>query len=276
MTAARQLTHDEATELAGLFVLDALEAPERESVRRHLAECERPHPEFDEVGGVVPALGHLVEPIDAPAPLRQRVLSAIAAEAAPVAAGGAAATKVWEFDGGRSGDTATSRPTREPSPAGAQQWLRWVAAGAAVLLIVVLGAATLLLGARTAELEQRTALIADAIAARTAEGSQVATLRGAGSAASARGFAAFTADGEGYIVMVGLPPAPAGQTYQAWYIVDGTPHSAGVVAVGADGYALLSDVAPLPGTDLIAFTVEAAGGVDAPTGEPVASGEVGA
>ena len=276
MTGPRQLTHDEATELAGLYVLDALEVPERESVRRHLAECARPHSEFAEVGGVVPALSHLVEPVDAPTELRGRVLSAIAAEATPGPAAVAAPTQVWEFDVGRSGDAATSRSAHESSPPRAEPWLRWVAAGAAVLLIAVLGTGTLLLGARTAELEQRTALIADAIAASTAEGSQVATLRGAGSATSASGFAAFTPDGEGYIVMVGLPPAPAGQTYQAWYIVDGTPHSAGVAAVGDDGYALLADVTPLPGTDLIAFTLERAGGVEAPTGDPIASGEVGA
>jgi hypothetical protein len=275
MSNVAQVTHAEAAELAGLYVLDALEAAERESVRRHLADCPMPHPEFAEVGSVVPALGQLIEPLDAPPELRQRVLSAIADDAAADAARtgtpAPAATPVWELDPGPTGRRATSagQAVRQPS------WLGWAAA-AAVLVIAVLGAWSVLLQARTSELEQRSALIADAIAASTAQGSAVATLRGTGSAAGASGFAAFTAEGEGYIVLVGLPPAPAGQTYQAWYLVDGQPFSAGIASVGPDGYALLSGVERMPGTELIAFTIEQAGGVDQPTTDPIVTGELSA
>lgn len=271
------MTHDEATEVAGVYVLDALEAPERETVRRHLEECTRPHPEFEEVGGVVPALARLVEPVDAPPELRERVLAAIAAEATAedtgVLAPAGAPTRVSEFEPDPSARPAQSPPDLAPAPARRSSWLAWTAA---VLLIAVLGVSSVTLQRRTDELEQRGALIAQAIAASAAEGSEVATLRGTGPAAGASGFAVFTAAGEGYILLVGLPPAPAGQTYQAWYIVDGQPFSAGVVSVGGDGYALLAGLEHMPGTDVVALTLEPAGGVDAPTTDPIVTGEVGA
>lgn len=82
MTHIRRLTHDEAAELAALYVLDALEPAEHAAVREHLAECSAAHPEFEELGGAVPALAAMVEPMAAPPEFRSRVLSAIAAEAA--------------------------------------------------------------------------------------------------------------------------------------------------------------------------------------------------
>lgn len=270
MTDTSALTHEDATELSGLYVLDALEAPEREAVRQHLESCSLPHPEFDELGGAVPALSAILEPRDAPPELRGRVLAAVAADAA--AAGRtapspvSAATRVWEFDRGSTAARAAGRPA----------WLAWAAAATAVLMIAALGAWGVILQGRTSELEQRSALIADAIAASTAQGAVVATLRGTGPAAAASGFAAFTPEGDGYILLVGLPPAPAGQTYQAWYIVDGAPHSVGVLSVGEDGYGLLEGVEAMAGTDLIAFTIEKAGGADVPTGDPIVSGEVSA
>ena len=42
-------------------------------------------------------------------------------------------------------------------------------------------------------------------------------------------FAAFTAEGKAYVVMIGLGDAPTGHAYQAWYIVDGTPQPAGLM-----------------------------------------------
>jgi hypothetical protein len=147
---------------------------------------------------------------------------------------------------------------------------------AAVLLIAVLGAWNVVLQSRAGEVEQRAQVIAQAIAASTLPDAEVAVLRGTGPAQGASGFAAFPADGEGYIVLVDLPPAPAGQTYQAWYMVDGQPSSAGLMAVGSDGYAVLSGVDPREGTQQIALTIEPAGGVDAPSAAPVVAGDISA
>jgi hypothetical protein len=211
---------DEARDLAGLYVLDALEREELEGVRAHLASCDEPHPEFAELGAVVPALSTLVEPLDAPAALKTRIMSAIAAEVDAMPAStfrSAVRPEPWAI-------TTEAEPTfREPLRQRWQSVSLWGMAAAAVLVIAVLGAWSMVLQSRTDQAEQRMALIARAIAASTEPGSEVAVLRGTGEAAGASGFAAFPPEGDGYIVLVGLRPAPLGQTYQAWYLVDGVP-----------------------------------------------------
>ena len=71
------LEHAEATKLAGLFVLDALEPSLRRAVAAHIGACPDAHLEFDELGSVLPALTLLVEPIEAPPALRARVMTAV-------------------------------------------------------------------------------------------------------------------------------------------------------------------------------------------------------
>ncbi|MBA2719713.1 MAG: hypothetical protein H0U52_10805, partial [Chloroflexi bacterium] len=80
------MTCDLARDLAAGYVLVALEPGEEAAVRDHLATCSEPHPEFDELGGTVPALLEfeleglqLVEP---PAALRDRIMAAAAADLA--------------------------------------------------------------------------------------------------------------------------------------------------------------------------------------------------
>lgn len=267
------LTCDEVTELSGLYVLHALEAEESEAVRAHLDACTATHAEFAALGGVVPALAALFEPVDAPAELKARVMAAVAAEGAPssrVPAAAAARTqaeadaRLWETP------VVERQQARRPSALG------WGMTAAAVMLIAVLGAWNVVLQSRAGEVEQRGQMIAQAIAASTDPDAEVAVLRGTGPAQGASGFAAFPADGQGYIVLVDLPPAPAGQTYQAWYMIDGQPSSAGLMAVGSDGYAVLSGVDPREGTQQIALTIEPAGGLDAPSAAPVVAGDMSA
>ncbi len=69
--------HFEATDLAGLYVLDALEPSLRSAVAAHVAACPDAHLEFDELGSVLPALAQLVQPMDAPAILKGRIMDAI-------------------------------------------------------------------------------------------------------------------------------------------------------------------------------------------------------
>ena len=76
------LTHEEAIELAGLYVLDVLVADERAAVDAHLATCRLEHAEFAEVGGAASALAATVEPVDAPAALKSNVMAAYARETA--------------------------------------------------------------------------------------------------------------------------------------------------------------------------------------------------
>jgi len=144
---------------------------------------------------------------------------------------------------------------------------------AAVLVLAVVGVWALGVQQRAASAEQRAAVLADAIAAMSAPGSLIAILRDSANQEAA-GFAALSADGTAYLVMVGLPEAPSGQTYQAWYMADDQPTSAGLLTVDADGYAVLVDSQPMSGTQVVALTREPAGGSELPTSAPFALGEL--
>src|SRR6185295_2806440 len=78
------MSHDEALDLAAAYVLGALERPEEAAVRAHLETCGLPHPEFEELGAVVPALLELDETqfVEPPSSLRDRIMAAAAADLA--------------------------------------------------------------------------------------------------------------------------------------------------------------------------------------------------
>jgi anti-sigma-K factor RskA len=218
-----------------------------------------------------PALASLAEPVGAPAALKTAVLNAYRSEVGPSAA--AVVVKPWQIEV-NDPNRVLGNPgaSRSPIPA----WMGWAAAGVAVLLLAVLSVVGLNLRAQADEANQRAEQMAQAIAAMTAPGSQVAILHGSGTAAGINGFAAFPANDGGYMVMTDVPAAPSGMTYQAWYIVDGTPTSAGTMTADADGNVVTSGLQPLPGTDVVAVTVEPAGGSAQPTSDPIIVGTVSA
>jgi anti-sigma-K factor RskA len=263
------MTHDEVLELSGLYVLDALEPSERAAVDAHLATCGDAHDEIAEMGGVVPALALLAEPVDAPPELKSRVLAAVASEAArtrPVTAKPTVEVAPWPMN--------VTAPSPAARRSGLPAWASWASALAAVLILAVVGVWGL--GAQSAanRANERAETLSQAIAAFSQDGSSTAVLRGRGQHAGSSGFAAFTPDGKGYLVMVGLDPAPAGHTYQAWYIDAAGPHSAGLMTADADGYAVMVDEQPMTGATVVALTVEPTGGSDLPTTDPFAAGEV--
>lgn len=163
---------------------------------------------------------------------------------------------------------------RAPHPAAQRSWLGWAAATMAFVLVAVVGAWGITAQSRADTEAQRAATMAEALRVFGANDSEVAVLRGSGTASGASGFAAFSPNGDGYVVMAGLPQLPSDQTYQAWYLIDGQPVSAGLMAVDDDGLALLARIPHHAGTDVIALTQEPAGGAAAPTSEPVVAGEI--
>jgi hypothetical protein len=290
------LTCSEVDELAGTYVLDALETDDLDAVREHLASHPGSHPEYAELGSVVPALFETIEPLDAPADLRARVLAAVAAAqpaavaaAQPAELGSATIPVVLSAAPGvraaPPGKAPTTRRAGMPDAStvtGAERqrdltrgpWLS-VLAVAAVLLIVALGGWNVLLQERAGTAENRVAIMRDAIAASADPSSEVAVLRGSGSAAGASGLAVFPSGRPGAIIVDGLPPASSGRTYQAWFLANGRPISAGLLSVGSDGLAVLSGVSPVAGADTVALTDEAAGGAPQPTGTPIVAGQMG-
>ncbi len=271
------LTHEEALELAGLYVLDALDPDERAQVVAHLASCGLDHSEFAEVGAVTPALLATVKPVDAPASLKDNVMAAYAREtAAAAAAATAPAAPPAKMPGRFSTPTPESPRTPVVAPAPAARgwrmptWAGWATAAAAVLILAVVGVYTLGLRSQLDESQQEAAVLSNAISAYAASDSQTAVLDDVNSDAS--GFAAVTASGEVYLVMSGLEPAPSGKTYQAWFIADGVPVSAGLATVSPDGLMVMSNDQPAPGSTAVARTLEPTGGSDQPTSDPFAVG----
>ena len=290
--------------LAAPYVLGALEASEEAAVARHLATCSERHPAFEKLGGVVPALFETIEPVDAPAELRGRVMAAIAAtpqvgvvpSVGAVAQVGTApsavpAPSVTDMPRAVAAPSAVPAPSIAAAPSAAlappisierararrsvPSWWRPVLAAAAVIAIVALAGWNVLLQGRADDADRRASLLSAAIAASVNPSSQIASLRGTGSTPGASGFAAFPPGKPGYIVIDGLPPVPSGRTYQAWFLANGKPTSAGLLSVGSDGLAILGNVNLLAGADTMALTVEPAGGVPQPTGAIVVAGHIG-
>src|SRR5262249_11554875 len=54
----------------------------------------------------------------------------------------------------------------------------------------------------------------------------------------------------------------------------GAPVSAGLMSVGSDGLAIQQGVAPLSGAQVVALTVENAGGANQPTSQPIVVGQM--
>ena len=260
-----EMSCEEVAELAGLYVLGALESAEYKAITAHLASCAEAHAEVREVGGVVPALAALVEPIDAPAALKARVMAAVA-----------------DADQSRAG--ASVRPRRPsaaqsvalnvPTPAWkVPTWASWGSAVAALVIVAVVGVWALGIQSRASIAEQRAADLVQAVAAFSAPDSSVAILRD-NTAGGSSGFAAIASDGTTYLVMVNLPPAPTDQAYQAWYIVGDQPISAGLLTVDQNGLAVFVNPETAPGTQVVALTREPEGGSAQPTSAPFVAGEL--
>lgn len=74
-----------------------------------------------------------------------------------------------------------------------------------------------------------------------------------------------TPSGDAALVVRTLPPAPEGKDYEIWILEDGVPRRAGLF--DRPGVALLTR--RLEPGQTVAVTLEADGGVDAPTGAPL-------
>jgi hypothetical protein len=136
---------------------------------------------------------------------------------------------------------------------------------AAVVIIGVLAGWNLMLLGSAADARHRAEVMRDAMIASQDPDARVAQLSGTGAASGAGGFVAMPADGDGYLVIHGLEPPPADQTYQAWFITGDQPRSAGLLRVGDDGLAIVEGLRPGGSVDAIGVTLEKAGGSASPT-----------
>jgi Anti-sigma-K factor rskA/Putative zinc-finger len=280
MTEAR-MTHEEALDLAPLYVLGALDRAEEAAVRAHLASCPQSHAEFEELGGVVPALLEArladLELVEPPAALRDRITAAAAAAPAVAPAADRPATAT----------PAAPSPVPIPFPSVEERTARaerrrtatfdWALRIAAVLAIVVSGAYALSV---QGQLEQARAFDR-AVAAVVQAGSQpdaktvvLATQKDQHGA----GIGAVAADGSVVLALRDLTATTGRQSYTAWVIVGkAAPVNVGDFSVDASGIrSFTTKPTAAPEGAIIAVTLEPNPGNPAPAGPIVVAGQAAA
>jgi anti-sigma-K factor RskA len=262
--AIPELTCDEVRDLAGAYVLGALEAADEAAIRAHLATCDQAHPEIAELGGVIPALGELVPIVEPPEGLKARIMAAAAADlaarsrtggAGQVTSGASAAAAPIDFAG-----SAERAPRRVgTSTAG------WLLRIAAVFAIVALGGWNVLLQADLSAARRYEQDIAFVLERAAQPGARTAILTADGGTGS--GLAAVDANGNVALAMRDLVPTSGNGVYQAWAIGgDGVPVPLGGFRVGSTGTAYFES-AGLPADDgiVLALTSEPGPGATSPT-----------
>jgi anti-sigma factor RsiW len=264
----QRMSHDEAIELAAAYVLGALEPSEEAAVRDHLATCELEHPEFAELGGVVPALLEDVELVEPPAGLRDRIMAAAAADLAERTRTAPAAERTSP-----SPSADRTQPIAFPSADQRELRLRarirafdWAVRIAAVVAIVVAGAWGLGLQSQLDAARQYNQQVAAVIKAAGEAGAQTVILK-PGENQTANGIAAIRSDGSVVLAMRDLKPTSGTQVYETWVISgDNAPVPVGGFAVGSNGQAAFTTrPSPAPPGATIALTLEAQAGAKTPT-----------
>ena len=266
------LTCDEVRDLAGSFVLDALDADEAAAVREHLATCPEAHEEIAELGGVVPVLAASVPVVEPPAGLKARVLAAAQADledrtraSAPLAEEATAAGAV-----GPAGTSEAAAPIAFPGPADRERRRRrpvaaWALGIAAVVAIALLGASTLVLRSQLDQAQAYQQSVQAVLDVAAKPGSLTAVLTADGGTGT--GLAAIDSAGAVTMAMQDLAPTAGGQVYEAWVIGgDGVPVPIGSFQVGNTGTGSMSGsgVTATSGA-VLALTLEAGPGATTPT-----------
>jgi anti-sigma factor RsiW len=220
-------------ELTAAYALDALEPGERREYEAHLAACP---PCQDELASFGEVTGALAVAASGPVPrpeLRERILSAARAEPQVV--------------------VPLERPRRRVAP---------VLAGVAAIAAVVALGFGLWAALLSNDLDQaRSAL--DILADPDA---RTVPLQ------SGSGRLVVDPDGQAVLVLGGLEQAPSGKTYEVWVVQDGNAAPAGLFSQTSS-----SDPVQVQGTvddgDVVAVTIEAAGGASEPNLPPIAASE---
>ena len=99
---------------------------------------------------------------------------------------------------------------------------------------------------------------------------RVVALAASAELAQARGVLVQPASGTPYLIL-DLPTAPSGKTWEAWIVRGDQPIAAGLS--DGSGVAVLALTVPLRPGDVVAVTLEQAGGASAPTSTPVLTGK---
>lgn len=227
----------EIHELSAAYALDALEGKDLEAFEEHLARCAECRENVATFQRVAAELAYDVEAPEPPTGLRDRILDQAAAERPKVVA----------------------LPRR--------RWALPVAATAAVaagIAAVALAFWAVDLSQQVDDLQAQQHQANEALIALIDPSASHLPLEGADGV-----LVVDEASGDGTLVISGLASAPSDKTYEAWVIEgDAQPVPAGLFS-GGDDQTVVPLTVPIPDGAIVAVTVEQAGGVDAPTQDPI-------
>jgi anti-sigma factor RsiW len=231
-------------ELTAGYALDALDAEERRAYEAHLAGCEHCQHELESFWETTAALAVAASGPEPSTALRDRILADVRAEPPQ---------NVIPFEPRR----------RRVAPV--------LGAVAAVAAVVAL-AFGLWSSSLSSELDETRAALerAQASAQILADPDAQTVALQAG-----EGRLVVDADGQAVLVLDDLDAAPAGKTYEMWIAPGGDIGAANRAGLfrGGDGIAVERVQGTVEPGDVVAVTIEAAGGVDAPTTQPIAASD---
>lgn len=216
-------------DLTAAYALDALEAEERTAYEAHLEHCARCREELAAFSQSTEALAVAASGPAPPADLRDRILAGARAEP----------------------QTVVSIESRRRS------WTPLLAGVAAVAaaLALALGIYSISISRELDRQRSATSVLEDPSARSV-------------SLQAGTGRLVVAPDGEAVLVLGGLTPAPSGKTYEVWIVQGRSALPAGLFR-GREGADLVRVDGALETGDVVAVTLEQAGGVDAPTSPPV-------
>jgi anti-sigma-K factor RskA len=247
--------HAATRDLLGAFALGAVDAEEAATVRAHLATCAECQAEMAELWLAVESLPDMIEPMEPPPALRDRIAAAIMAE---VASPTPAPPAILASRAPELAPTIVPAPGPEPIRKPASFWSRATPWAAAAAILLLLSAGLLVWNLRLRE-QIATTPVAETIALTPTD-----------SAPGARGEVTYLPQDELFMLDVrDLPPLEPDQVYEVWLIGAEGPVPAGVFDQPTDQHAVVADRDLY---DTLAITAEPGPlGTEAPTGEIVAT-----
>jgi anti-sigma-K factor RskA len=243
--------HQKFGDLADAYGLGALDAAERAEFEQHLASCAECQQAVADARFVTDALPYTLTPVDPPAALRARLMTATAPPSAP------AMNLRW----------LAVAAALVAAVAGTFAWTEYRRAGAAQVAAAQSQAQVEALQAQLTALQTQADTARRAIDILAADDLVRVDLKGQAAAPSASG-RGYLSPARGLLFSaVGLPPLPEGRIYQLWYVTAAAPLSAALVDPDAAGRFTMIVNTPIGlKPTALALTIEPAGGLPAPSG----------
>jgi anti-sigma-K factor RskA len=235
------MNHERFDELKEAYVLGALPEEERRELEEYLARHPERQAEVDELGAFAGLLALTPQEHEPPSALRRSIMSVVESEA------------------------RSSSARSEPRFAGLREVfsLQNLGLAAAAVLVIGLFSWNMLLQGEVQDLQGRVANLQESPQSR------MVALEGTGDAPQQGHAEVMILDDDRAVLMAeDMPRAPEGRTYQIWVIEGDVPEPGGLFEPRGESVAAVVEK-PLDEGDVIAVTIEPAGGSQQPTTDPL-------